>query len=160
MTRISPQDMARAVGAVRAMDFGEKKALADEVFRVQPNMLASVVVQKKLGVSLEKIDFLLDILLVCFQAMKESGLTWVTVTEDEQERQMQRFAAIVESTSCRDELLHQYVDSHPEKWLVAYVSSELASWLKRIVPEESDKYVMLATWNLVNCIAFAELVGT
>src|SRR6202035_2065890 len=48
MTRISPQDMARAVGAVRAMDFGEKEALADEVFRVQPHMLASVVVQKKL----------------------------------------------------------------------------------------------------------------
>jgi hypothetical protein len=49
--------------------------------------------------------------------------------------------------------------SHPEKWLVAYVSSELTSWLKRIVPEESDKYVMLAAWNLVNCIAFAELAG-
>jgi hypothetical protein len=57
MTRISSQDMARAVGAVRAMDFGEKEALADEVFRVQPHMLASVVVQKELGVSLEKIDF-------------------------------------------------------------------------------------------------------
>jgi len=89
MTRISPQDMARAVGAVRAMDFGEKKAPADEVFRVQPHMLASVVAQKELGVSLEKIDFLLHILLICFQAMKESGLTWITVTEDEQERQMQ-----------------------------------------------------------------------
>ena len=159
MTRISPQDLARAVNAVRAMDFGEKEALADEVSRVQPHMLASVVAQKELGVSLEKIDFLLDILLVCFQAMKESGLTWVTVTEDEQERQMQRYSAIVESSSCRDELLHQYIDSHPEKWLVAYVSSELTSWLKRIVPEESDKYVMLAAWNLVNCMAFAKLAG-
>jgi hypothetical protein len=159
MTRISPQDMARAVGAVRAMEFGEKEALADEVFRVQPHMLASVVAQKEFGVSLEKIDFLLDILLVCFQAMKESGLTWATVTEDEQERQMQRYSAIVESSSCRDELLHQYIGSHPEKWLVAYVSSELTSWLKRIVPEESDKYVMLAAWNLVNCIAFGKLAG-
>ena len=164
MTRISPQDMARAVGAVRAMDFGEKKAPADEVFRVQPHMLASVVAQKELGVSLEKIDFLLHILLICFQAMKESGLTWITVTEDEQERQMQRYVAIFEASACmndprRDELLQQYINSHPEKWLVAYVSSEMASWLKRIAPEESDKYVMLAVWNLVNCIAFAKLAG-
>ena len=44
-------------------------------------------------------------MVVCFQAMKESGLTWVTVTEDEQERQMRRYAAIVESTSGRDKLL-------------------------------------------------------
>src|ERR1700722_8786598 len=127
MSRISAQAMARAVCAVQAMDFSKKEALVDEVFRVQTHMLASVMVHKKFGVSLEKIDFLLQILLVCFQAMKESGLTWVTVTEDEQERQMQRYAAIVESSSCRDELLHQYIDSHPEKWLVAYVSSELTS---------------------------------
>jgi hypothetical protein len=46
--------MARAVGAVRAMDFGEKEALADEVFRVQPHMLASVVAQKELGVHLKR----------------------------------------------------------------------------------------------------------
>lgn len=32
-------------------------------------------------------------------------------------------------------------------------------WLTRIVPEESDKYVMLAIWNLVNCIAFVALPG-
>ena len=159
MTRISPQDIARVVNAVGAMDFSEKEALADEVFRAQPHMLASVVAQKGLGVSLEKIDFLLHILLVCFQAMRESGLTRATVTEDEQERQMRRYSAIVESSSGRDELLRQYIDSHLEKWLVAYVSSEMAGWLKRIAPEESNKYVMLAAWNLVNCIAFAKLAG-
>jgi len=156
--------MACAVDAVRAMDFSKKEALTDEVFRVQSHMLASVMAQKGFGVTLEKIDFLLNILLVCFQAMKGSGLTWATVTEDEQERQMQRYLAIFESSARkndqrRDELLGQHINGHPEKWLVAYVSSETTSWMKRIVPEESDKYVMLAAWNLVNCIAFAKLAG-
>jgi hypothetical protein len=32
--------------------------------------------------------------------------------------------------------------------------------MTRIVPEESDKYVMLAIWNLVNCIAFVALPGS
>jgi len=164
MSRISAQAMARAINAVLAMDFGKKEALTDEVFRIQPHMLASVMVQKDFGVPLEKVDFLLHILLVCFQAMKESGLTWATVTEDEQERQFQRYLAIFESSARqndqrRDELLGQYINGHPEKWLVAYLSSETTAWLKRIVPEESDKYVMLAAWNLVNCIAFAKLVG-
>ena len=159
MTRISPEDLARAIVAVRGMDFSEKEALGDEVFRVQPHMMASVLAQKELGVSLEKIDFLLNILLVCFQAMKESGLTWVTVTEDEQERQLIRHTAFVRSSSGRDETLRQYIDSHPEKWLAAYVSSELGDWLKRTAPEEPDKYVMLAAWNLVNCIAYGKLAG-
>ena len=38
-------------------------------------------------------DFLIDLLLICFQAMKESGLTWPLITEDEQEHQMGRFVA-------------------------------------------------------------------
>jgi hypothetical protein len=49
------------------------------------------LVQKQLGVTLEKMDFLVDIVLICFEAMKESGLTWPLITEDEQDRQMARF---------------------------------------------------------------------
>jgi len=70
--------MACAVDAVRAMDFSKKEALTDEVFRVQPHMLASFMAQKEFGVPLEKIDFLPNILLVCFQAMKGSGVNWAT----------------------------------------------------------------------------------
>lgn len=86
MSRISLKALAQAITTVRAMDIEQKQQLADEIFRVQPHMLASVVVQKQLGVSLEKMDFLFDLLFVCFQAMKESGLTWPLLTEDEQER--------------------------------------------------------------------------
>jgi hypothetical protein len=54
---------------VRAMTFTEKERLVDELFREQPHVLASFLVQQTFGVSLVKMDFLLDIVLICFQAM-------------------------------------------------------------------------------------------
>jgi hypothetical protein len=51
-------------------------ALADVIFAKQPNLLASCLVQPRLGVGPQSVEFLLNILFVCFQAMKESGLDW------------------------------------------------------------------------------------
>src|ERR1035437_6412005 len=95
MSRISPQALAGAIQKIRAMSISQKEMVADELFRDQPNMLGSVLVQKQMGVSFEKIEFLLEILLICFQAMKESGLTWPLITEDEQEKQLTRYVATV-----------------------------------------------------------------
>jgi hypothetical protein len=162
MSRISLSALAQAITEVRVMDMQQKEQLADEIFRVQPHMLASVLVQKRMGVSLEKMDFLFNLLFICFQAMKESGLTWPLITEDEQDRQLGRFVGSVKfgddlGVSLRDQVMRQYVENHPEKELLTYVVAEAVIWLKRIVPEESDKYVMLAAANLVNCIAFVPL---
>ena len=44
---------------------------------------------------LDSTMILLDILLICFQAMKESGLTWPLITEDEQDKQLARYVAAV-----------------------------------------------------------------
>jgi hypothetical protein len=84
------------------------------------------LVQKQLGVSLEKM------LLVCFQAMKESGLTWPLITEDEQQRQMERFVATVRFGDdlpgrFRDRALKQYIEAHPESELLAFVNGRLAT---------------------------------
>lgn len=95
MSRISRQALVSAVARVGAMDLTQKEQLAGELFRAQPHVFASFLVQQQLGVSLAKRDFLLDILLVCFQAMKESGLSWPLITEDEQDRQMRRLVATV-----------------------------------------------------------------
>ena len=162
MSRITRYALARAVAKVRAMDETQKEQLADHLFRAQPHVVASLLVQKQLGVSLEKMDFLIDILLICFQAMKESGLTWPLITEDEQERQMGRFVAAVHFGddllgSFRDRALKQYIEAHPESELLAFISVETADWLQRIVPEESDKYIVMAVFNFVNCIAFASM---
>ena len=59
--------------------------------------------------------------------------------------------------SLRGYALRQYIETHPEKDLLAFARSETAGWLQRVVPEETDKFVVLAALNFVNCIAFASV---
>lgn len=162
MARISREALCRAIGKTRALDRTQKEMLADELFRDQPHMFGSVLVQHRLGVSPEKMEFLLELLFVCFQAMKESGLAWPLITEDEQDRQLARYSAIVKfgddlAPPLRELAMQQYIEAHPEKELLAYVTTETVNWLKRIAPEETDRFVMLAATNLVNCIGFVPI---
>ena len=164
MSRISHQALSLAIQKVRAMSMGQKEQILDELFREQPSMLGSFLVQKQMGVSFEKMEFLLDILLICFQAMKESGLTWPLITEDDQDKQLARYVATVKfgedlSASLQDLAMRQYIESHPEQYLLAFVTVETKDWLSRILPEETDKFVILAAANLVNCIAFVPMPG-
>ena len=151
--------LVSAIKKVRAMDIGQKEQLADELFRQQPNMFGSVLVQQQMGVSLEKMEFSLEILFICFQCMKESGLTWPLITEAEQDKQLARYVATVKfgeglSLTLKDRAMKQYIKSHPEQYLLAFVTAETNDWLSRNATEDTDRYVMLAAFNLVNCIAF------
>ena len=151
--------LVSAIKKVRAMDIGKKEQLADELFRQQPNMFGSVLVQQQMGVSLEKMEFSLEILFICFQCMKESGLTWPLITEAEQDKQLARYVATVKfgeglSLTLKDRAIKQYIKSHPEQYLLAFVTAETNDWLSRNATEDTDRYVMLAAFNLVNCIAF------
>jgi hypothetical protein len=162
MSRISLVAVAQAMKSVKAMNLAQKEKIADEIFHAQPHMLGSVLVLPKFGVSMEKMEFAIELLIVCFVAMKASGLTWPVITEDDQELQLQLYTATVRlgedlSPSLRDRLMQQYVENHPEKNLCAYVWSETANWLRGIVPEDSDRYVMLVVINLVNCIAYVPM---
>lgn len=162
MSRISQNALVSAIKALQGMDMQQKALLADEIFREQPNLLGSVLVLPQLGVSMQKVEFALEILFVCFKAMKASGLVWPIISEDDLDRQSRRFTAIIQFTDelneqLRDDSMQQYLASHPEKELLAYVQSESANWSARIVPEETDKYVMLAALNMVNCFAFVAL---
>jgi hypothetical protein len=55
----------------------------------------------------------------------------------------------------------QYLANHPEQALLAFVLSESNTWLRdlarRQVDSESDKFVMMASIHLVNCIAYSDL---
>jgi hypothetical protein len=55
----------------------------------------------------------------------------------------------------------QYLAHHPEQALLAFVLSESNIWLRdlarRQAESESDKFVMMASINLVNCIAYSDL---
>lgn len=151
------------------MSLKEKEALAEEIHRRQPHMLASCLVQSRLGVEPAAVEFLLNILLVCYQSMKESGLQWPVITEDEQERQMQRWIGAVRFSehamgSAAHSAREQYASQHPEQPLLAFVVSETNQWLREIsernAEAQSDKFVMMASMNLVNCIASAPVSST
>ena len=97
--------------------------------------------------------------------MKASGHTWHLVSQDEQEQQMARLAGSIKFGADLNEHLQylasqQYIEAHDEKYLLAFVINECTSWLKTIQAVESDKYVLLAVINLVNCIAIRPTQNT
>jgi hypothetical protein len=70
-----------------------------------------------------------------------------------------RFAEDLRHPVAGDAALADYVRTHPEQPLLAFVARKTGDWLKdlarRNVEAESDKYVLMASINLVNCIAQA-----
>jgi hypothetical protein len=102
-------------------------------------------------------------LFLCFQAMKESGLMWPLITQDEFENQMRRHTVVLrfyDSLNGRSEQnssIRQYIDAHPEQHLLAWMMSQCQEWLSKIDGEESDKYVLQAVINLVSCLAFVPI---
>lgn len=159
MNRISQSILLRAIDAVEKMNSDRKERLADEIFLSQPHMLGSVLVLPRLGVSALKLELALDTLFLCFQAMKESGLPWPLITEEELERQLLhtdaiiKFYASLDGKAPRTSSVQQYVDSHTEKELLAWVLTTCRDWLQTVDPEETDKYVLQVAVNIVNCVA-------
>lgn len=75
---------------------------------------------------------------------------------------MQRWIGAVQFSehatgSTADGAREQYASQHPEQPLLVFVVSETNQWLREIsqrhAQAESDKFVMMASMNLVNCIA-------
>lgn len=165
--RISIEHIAAAIKKVHAMDLTQRESLADEIFIKQPNLLASCLVQPRLGVDMQSVEVLLNILLVCYQAMKESGLDWPVISEDEQDRQLQcmvgavRFSEDIADPKLAETARNQYLANHPEQPLLAFVLGESNNWLRdracRQAESESDELVMMASISLVNCIAYADV---
>jgi len=161
--RISLEHVAAADRKVRSMQIAQKTAILDEIYLKQPNLLASCVVQTRLGADELTVEFLLNLLITCYVAMSESGFEWPLISETDQECELARtVGAVLFSEQLTDPTsAHaaraQYVDAHPEQPLLALVMRECTGWLKdvarRRAEKESDKYVMMASVNLVNCIA-------
>jgi hypothetical protein len=163
--RISIHDVVVAAKRVHGMTQAQKLHLVDEIYEAQPNLLASCLAQPQLGVAPESVEFLLYLLFTAFEAMKESPFDWPMISEVEQEQQLQRLVGSVKfSEELGDPALantarEQYLVDHPEQPLLAFVLGEVRPWLhdltSRGAGSESDKYVMMAAVNMVNCIAHA-----
>ena len=154
--------MARAISAVDAMDRHQQEGFADEIFKSQPNMFGSILVLSKMGVPADRMGFPVRMLLMCFQSMKESGLVWPTISEQDLSRELNRWVSTVQkgdklNASLRLYSTQIYIDAHPEKDLLAYITTGMAQWLDEMPAQEADRYVMMAVQNLVNCIAYVDI---
>ncbi len=160
MTRILLEHVAQAHQRVGRLDFSQKERLADDIFRIQPNFLASVLALNKLGVSHEHMEPLLHILFMSLEAVRCARLRLPMITEAVQERCLARVVGrsrFIEGLSPRlaDQVVHQQIENHPEKFLLALVVNELREHGFDSVRSEEEKYCMLAALNLVEVIAYA-----
>jgi hypothetical protein len=69
MSRITTENVAATISEVKCISLPQKEKLAEEIHRRQPYLLASCVVQPKLGAHVNDVEFLLNILLVFYQAL-------------------------------------------------------------------------------------------
>jgi len=162
VSRISRPLLVRAISAVEAMDRQQQEDLAEDIFKQQPNLFSSILALNKLGVDAQRMGFSVRMLLVCFQAMRETGTKWPTISQQDLTLQLTRWLSSVQRGDDLGPALSSYstqvyVDAHPEQELLAYVTTSLVEMLRDSIPQESDRFVMMAVLNLVNCIAYVDL---
>ncbi len=158
MTAISPELLGRAAVALERMSFQEREKLAGEVYARQPNLLASIVVLKVYGASLEEMEAVLNILLVFYAAMKASGLHWPVISENDQERCLKRVTGRIRFTEglapdLQAKATSDAITDHPEQELLAFVFGTFKERGLLGIQNEAEKTMLLAALNLVECIA-------
>jgi hypothetical protein len=157
---VSAAHLAAAITTAASMGIREKEHVCDRIYAAQPNLLGSVLAQRSLGVSMPTIDVLLNIIIVLYLAIEESGQVLAIVSEADQERELQRFTAAVRFTEgLGGDALAQSVEQttayRREKFLLAYVVDSLRRAGLTDLRNEASKYPVLLAINLVNCIATA-----
>ena len=158
MTAISPELLGRAAVAFERMTFQQREKLADEVYARQPNLLASIVVLKVYGASLQQMEFVLNILLVFYEAMRASGLQWPVVSEDDQERCLKRVTGRIRFTEglppdLQAKATTDAIADHSEQQLLAFVFGTFKERGLLGIQNEAEKTMLLAALNLAECIA-------
>lgn len=118
--------VARATMEVDALGHDGKVRLGDEVFVAQPNLLGSILVLARMGVSMPEVDIALHVVFIAFLAIKRSRHRWGMVTMDLQEACMERLTARMRSNDglpaeLAAELITQFHTEHAERHLLAYV---------------------------------------
>jgi hypothetical protein len=157
---VSVAHLAAAITTAASMDVREKERVCARIYAAQPNLLGSVLAQRSLGVSMPTIDVLLNILIVLYLAIEESGQVLAIISEAEQERELQRFTAAIRFTEglgsdALAQSIEQIITYRREKLLLAYVVGILQRAGLTDLRSETSKYPILVAINLVNCIATA-----
>jgi hypothetical protein len=160
MTAISQELLAGAVVRFECLPYKDRLRLGDDVHQQQPNLLASVLVLHRYGVTFQRMEVVLDLLFVFHEAMKGSGKHWPVISLDMQDRCLQRVTArarFIEGLTAQqqNQVIDQGVALHPEKPMLAYVYGKFKEDGLIGIKTEAAKMMMLAALNMVECIAEA-----
>jgi hypothetical protein len=161
MANISQNNLIIAIKKAQNLSLKEKKLVCDEIFVEQPNLLASVLAQKNMGGTFEDVDVLLNILIVLYLAVKESGNIIVKITEDDQARELRVLSEIIKFTEgMHKSIIHNSINQcfsiDDDKMLVTYVIGTLKD--AKLLENEKDNatYILMAGLNLLNCLRHAK----
>ena len=124
MPKIFPNHIGAARAAILPLTFEKAESIADAIFKTQPNLLASVIVLTKFGVSNEQLDVLFKLLFIIYKSVDNSGATLPLITEDIQEKCLARMRGRISFTEDLDESLlgqaiSQQLSNHGEPFLLA-----------------------------------------
>jgi hypothetical protein len=158
MTSISSRILVDAVLRLDRMTFQDRERLAEEIHARQPNLFFSVLVLQRYGATLEQLEVVLNLLLVFYEAMKISGRAWPIISEDVQERCLKRISGrvrFIEGLTQQEQTqaTSDAIADHPEQQLLAYVYGKFREHGLLGIKTETEKMLMLAALNLVECIA-------
>jgi hypothetical protein len=160
MTQLSSENLTSAINKAQNMSLTDKELACDDIFREQPNLLASVLVQQQMGNTLEEVDMLLNILIVLHLAVKEAGVRIEEISELQQEDQLAKLTISVAFSEGMDSHLvnssiKQYISNHKEPIMLSYVTNTMkeAGFFENM--RECTKYLVLAGVNLANCVSNA-----
>lgn len=159
MAEISIKTIATATTKVQAMSFDEKNSLADEIFKSQPNLLASVLALGVSNIPYERIEVSLNYLFVCYISIKDANISLPLITEDIQEKCLIRIGAksrFIEglSSSLRKQAIGDQIKSHGQPGLLAVALGELRTNGLAEVQTEKEKRVSLVVLNIAETIAY------
>ena len=158
MPSITSRLLVDAVLRVERMSFKQRERLADEIHARQPNLFFSVLVLQRFGATLEQIEVVLNLLFVFHEAMKGSGRAWPVISEDVQDRCLQRISArgrFIEGLTPQQQTqaVTDAIADHREQQLLAYVFGKFRDHRLAGIETEAEKMLLLAALNLVECIA-------
>jgi hypothetical protein len=158
MPTISSRLLVDAVLRVERMSFKDRERLADEIHARQPNLFFSVLVLQRYAATFEQMEVVLNLLLVFYEAMRASGRAWPVISEDVQERCLQRISGRVRfieglTPQQQAQATTDAIADHPEQQMLAYVFGKFREHGLLGIETETQKMLMLAALNLVECIA-------
>ena len=161
MTTITHDHLFRAIQIASNMSIKDKEVVCDEIFIEQPNLLSSVLVQAQMGNTLEEVDVLLEILIVLYLALKESGEKIEKISEEEQAHELSVYAEVIIFTEGMDACtvvssFNQYFENQDDRMLFEYVVGKMKDARLFENQKECSKYLLMAGMNLINCIRKAK----